>query len=187
MCPAEHIPVHVHGTSKYYYNLGCTHPLCVAVAALAKAANRARHRSNRVRVDGHWEHPDLKPFDSDSPRRHGTQYARSTFGCECTYCKPDLVAFPGTSLLCHGHVDSRIAGAVLAVGALILAWHVAPTVGPLVVSLLHLVPVPRVSLTRAGMVALTAYTTAPLPVFVALALVVATAWSFVRPERSTTP
>jgi hypothetical protein len=151
------------------------------------AAYRGRRRAERIRVDEHWEHPGLAAFDSDSPRRHGTKYARTGFGCECVYCKPapDLVAFPGTSLLWHGHVDNRLAGAVLAVGALVLLWHVAPAVGPLVVSLLHLVPIPRMGLTRAGMVALTAYTTAPLPVFVALALIVANTWSIVRPERST--
>lgn len=186
MSPAEHIPVHTHGTSKYYRDLGCTHPLCIAVASLAMAAYRGRRRAERVRVDEHWEHPGLAAFDSENPRRHGTKYARTGFGCECLYCKPNLVAVPGTSLLWHGQVDSRVAGAVLAVGALILAWHVAPAVGPLVVSLLHLVPIPRMGLNRAGMVALTAYTTAPLPIFVALALVVATARSIVRPERNPT-
>ncbi len=38
------IPLHVHGSSKYYYDLGCQHPLCLKVASAAKAAYRARRR-----------------------------------------------------------------------------------------------------------------------------------------------
>ncbi len=39
------IPLHVHGSSKHYYRLGCTHPLCMKAAADAR--NRAPSRKGR--------------------------------------------------------------------------------------------------------------------------------------------
>lgn len=180
--PARFIPLHAHGCSKYYRILGCIHPLCVETVAKAQARVRANRRIERHLVDGRMVHPGLAAADSDSPRRHGTQYARSTFGCECLRCKPDLVAFPGTSLLWHGQVDPRVVSVAFALAVLVAAWHVAPvdfSVFP------HLFRLPRVSMLRVAVVALTAYTAAPLVTFVVVALVVAAAWSLTHRERDT--
>jgi hypothetical protein len=119
------IPLHVHGSSKHYYNLGCTDLRCIAKASAAKAANRARRRAERVRVDGRMVHPDLAPVDSDSPRRHGTKYARTTFQCECEHCRPVLAALPGT-LMWHSHLDGRVAVVAAAVMAVAMLWHTIP-------------------------------------------------------------
>jgi hypothetical protein len=123
--PGEYIPVHTHGSSKYYRDLGCLHPLCVAKASMAKAANRARRRAERVKIDGRMVHPDLAAADSDSPRRHGTRYARTTFGCECLQCKYVPAAFPGT-LMWQSHLDSRVAAVVFAAATVVVLWRTIP-------------------------------------------------------------
>lgn len=187
----DSIPIHPHGLSKYYYDKGCTHPLCLRAAARAKAANRARRRAERVLVDGRWIHPDLAAFDSDSPRRHGTQYARTTFQCQCEHCKPsrpDLVAFPGTSLLWAGHVDDRVAGSIIGLALVVVMMHIAPMIDvhvvPPLLHVLGMIHPPRVSMIRFCLVALTAYTAAPLVVSVALALVVAAVWPLIRRDKA---
>uniref|UniRef100_UPI003F498CFE hypothetical protein n=1 Tax=Pseudonocardia sp. CA-138482 TaxID=3240023 RepID=UPI003F498CFE len=84
----------MHGVSRYYYDLGCGHKLCRQKAATAKRATRANHKAARRQVNGRWVHAQLAPADSTAAARHGTVYARATFGCECEECRP-----PGTLCL----------------------------------------------------------------------------------------
>jgi hypothetical protein len=83
----ESIPLHTHGISRYYYDLGCNHHLCKAKAAACQAGVRTRRRARRVRINGLLVSPDLAPVGSDVPARHGTVYGRRGFGCKCLDCR----------------------------------------------------------------------------------------------------
>lgn len=77
----------MHGSSRYYYDLGCNDLLCKAKAAACQAGVRTRRRARRVRINGLLVSPDLAPVGSDVPARHGTVYGRRGFGCKCADCK----------------------------------------------------------------------------------------------------
>lgn len=79
------IPPHEHG-SKYRHDLGCPHPKCLEAATRTKSRLRKRRRLARIIVNGRFYHPGLAPVDSDEPKRHGTAYGRTEFGCCCADC-----------------------------------------------------------------------------------------------------
>ena len=85
--PSRRIPLHVHGSSRYYYDLGCEDALCKAKAASCQAGVRTKRRAERVLIDGRMIHPRLADIDTDAPARHGTVYGRYGYGCQCAFCE----------------------------------------------------------------------------------------------------
>jgi hypothetical protein len=88
------LPEHEHGSSVYWYNLGCCDPACRAKGTEARrksrAAKHARRRPHRFLIDGEVQvrmvHPGLHPPNSDKPNRHGTILARKGYRCDCPTC-----------------------------------------------------------------------------------------------------
>ncbi len=88
------IPEHEHGSSVYWYNLGCNDPACRARGTEARQKSRAQKQSKRRKgrfiIGGEvlvrTFHPDLHPAGSDKPNRHGTVLGRKEYRCDCPLC-----------------------------------------------------------------------------------------------------
>ena len=98
--PSRHdhdlLPSYACGRSRYNYDKGCRCLLCKAKVAACQASARAKRRAQRDRIDGRWVSRLLAPVDSDKPARHGTEYGRYAYYCECVACEdaPRLPKLP---------------------------------------------------------------------------------------------